>query len=83
MRTLRWRWKAEWGEKKECRRDADVAPRWMWRAEWGEKKECWRDADAALGEEGVMERENAALVVEVGGYRKIKEWCDRMGWCIM
>ena len=20
MRTLRWRWKAEWGEKKECRR---------------------------------------------------------------
>ena len=61
MRTLRWRWKAEWGEQKECR----------------------RDADAALVEEGVMERENAALVVEVGGYRKIKEWCDRMGWCIM
>ena len=55
----------------------------MWRAEWGEKKECRRDADAALVEEGVMERENAALVVEVGGYRKIKEWCDRMGWCIM
>lgn len=25
----------------------------------------------------------AALVVEVDGYRKIKEWCDRMGWCIM
>ena len=61
MRTLRWRWKAEWGEKKECR----------------------RAADAALGEEGVMERENAALVVEVAGYRKITEWCDRMGWCIM
>ena len=30
-----------------------------------------------------MERENAVLAVEVGGYRKIKEWCDRMGWCIM
>ena len=48
MRTLRWRWKAEWGEKKECR----------------------RDADAALVEEGVMERENAALVVEVGGQNR-------------